>query len=159
MVFVETLASRLGRGNAGISAVSVITYEDIEALDPSVPTVFVDMAGNAALTTRVHHHFGDALRYSCLIGATHWEHTGPTQDLPGAKPSFFFAPSQLAKRGKEWGRTVLNERMDSALADFVTHSHQWLHIEHGHGADTVAGVYNELVSGRVRPEAGHILTY
>lgn len=31
VIFVETLASRLGRGNAGVSAVSVITYEDFDA--------------------------------------------------------------------------------------------------------------------------------
>ncbi|NCX04953.1 MAG: DUF2855 family protein, partial [Actinobacteria bacterium] len=41
----------------------VITYDDIETLDPSVPTVIVDMAGNASVISRVHHHFNDALKY------------------------------------------------------------------------------------------------
>jgi Protein of unknown function (DUF2855) len=138
---------------------SIITYDDIESLDPTVPTVLVDMAGNASVIARVHTHFGDALKYSCRIGATHWDQLGSGATLDGPKPIFFFAPHQLAKRGKEWGRTVLNERMDSALAEFVSDSPRWLHIEHGRGAEAVTTIYNELVSGNIRPEAGNILSY
>ena len=138
---------------------SIITYDDIESLDPTVPTVLVDMAGNASVIARVHNHFNDALKYSCRIGATHWDQLGSDSNIAGPKPVFFFAPHQLAKRGKEWGRAVLNERMDSALAEFVADSHRWLHIEHGRGEDAVTTVYNELVSGNIRPEAGNILSY
>ena len=38
-----------------------ITYDDIETLDATVPTVLVDMAGNASVNSRAHHHF-DALQ-------------------------------------------------------------------------------------------------
>ena len=41
----------------------VITYEDIESLDPSVPTVIVDMAGNASVISRVHNQFNESLNY------------------------------------------------------------------------------------------------
>jgi hypothetical protein len=138
---------------------SIVTYDDIESLDPAVPTVLVDMAGNASVIARVHAHFNEALKYSCRIGATHWDQLGSDSNIAGPKPVFFFAPHQLAKRGKEWGRAVLNERMDSALAEFVADSRRWLHIEHGRGADAVNTIYNELVLGNIRPEAGNILSY
>jgi hypothetical protein len=65
----------------------------------------------------------------------------------------------LAKRGKEWGRDELNSRMNSALADFTTDSHRWMDIQETHGEDAVAAAYNELVSGKISPETGHILSF
>jgi hypothetical protein len=136
----------------------VITYDDIETLDPSIPTVIVDMAGNASVISRVHNHFNDALKYSCRIGGTHWDQSGSTKGIPGPRPEFFFAPSQMAKRGKEWGRDVFNERIYTALSLFLDDSTRWLTIQHSHGADALSDVYMQLVEGRVRPEAGHILS-
>jgi hypothetical protein len=136
----------------------VITYDDIESLDPAIPTVIVDMAGNASVISRVHNHFNDALKYSCRIGGTHWDQSGSTKGIPGPRPEFFFAPSQMAKRGKEWGRDVFNERIYTALSLFLDDSTRWLTIEHSHGANALTDVYMQLVEGRVRPEAGHILS-
>jgi hypothetical protein len=79
--------------------------------------------------------------------------------LLGPKPQFFFAPSQIAKRGKEWGRDVLNERMNSGLTGFISDSRRWLEITSATGADAVTTTYSELVSGRVDPAAGCILTF
>lgn len=136
----------------------VVTYDSIESLDDNVPSVVVDMAGNAAVLGRIHAHFGDSLVYSCRVGATHWDATTPSGTLPGPKPQFFFAPSQLAKRGKEWGRAELETRMASALALFLADSTRWMSIEHGNGADAVLAVWDALVSGSVDPAVGHILT-
>ena len=136
----------------------VSTYGSIEDLPGGEPTIFVDMAGNAAVITRLHHHLGDEVVHSCRIGATHWDRNGALGDLPGAQPAFFFAPSQLARRGKEWGRDELNHRLNAALDEFVVDSRRWMVIEESHGADAVAAVYDDLVSGRVLPEAGHILS-
>ncbi|MEI6630684.1 MAG: DUF2855 family protein, partial [Actinomycetota bacterium] len=136
----------------------IITYDDIDTLDATVPTVSVDMAGNASVNSRIHHHFNDALMYSCRIGGTHWDQTGSTKGLPGPRPEFFFAPSQMAKRSKEWGRDVFNERINTALSLFLDDSTRWLTIEHSHGAEALEDIYDQLVNGRVRPEAGHILS-
>lgn len=137
----------------------VATYDDVPSLTDWTPTVFVDMAGNASVTRDVHTHFGDSLMYSCSIGATHWDQSGSRPELPGPRPQFFFAPSQLAKRGKEWGRDALNERMNSALAGFIAESRRWLDITHTTGAHAVTDTYSALVSGSVDPRAGHILTF
>ena len=137
----------------------IVTYDDIESLDPTVPTVLVDMSGNSSVIARVHNHFDEALKYSCKVGATHWDQTGSDKGIAGPKPQFFFAPSQMAKRSKEWGREEFNERIQTALTMFLDDSTRWLTIEHTHGADAVARIYNELVQGQVRPEAGHILSF
>lgn len=138
----------------------VVTYDAIESME-QVPSVVVDMAGNAAVLRRVHERFGDALAHSCRVGATHWrESQGPAGDtpMPGPKPAFFFAPSQLVKRGKEWGRDVLNSRMESALAVFSADARRWLTVHEGRGADAVLDVYDQLVNGTVDPAAGHVLS-
>ena len=42
----------------------VATYDSISSLADWAPTVYVDMAGNLSVTSQVHEHFGDALKYS-----------------------------------------------------------------------------------------------
>jgi hypothetical protein len=116
------------------------------------------MAGNASVVSRIHHHFGEALVHSSSIGATHWDQGGSKENLPGPKPTFFFAPSQLAKRGKEWGREEVNSQINTALDKFIADSERWMQIQHSPASSTEA-VYDELVSGNIAPETGHILSF
>jgi hypothetical protein len=137
----------------------VVTYSEISSLDSSIQTVIVDMAGNPEIVALVHTHFDDSLKYSCSIGATHWDQTSHRVDTPGPKPQFFFAPSQLSKRGKEWGRDEFNTRLGAALNTFIEGSKEWLRIEHSRGADAVSGTYSQLVAGKMPPEIGNILSF
>ena len=137
----------------------VAAYSDISAMDTEVPTVLMDMAGNPEIVAGIHTHFGESLKYSCSIGATHWDQTSHHVDIPGPKPQFFFAPSQLSKRGKEWGREELNNRLETALNTFIEGSKQWLRIEHARGADAVSDTYSQLVAGKMSPEIGNILSF
>ena len=137
----------------------VAAYSDISAMDTEVPTVLMDMAGNPEIVAGIHTHFGESLKYSCSIGATHWDQTSHHVDIPGPKPQFFFAPSQLSKRGKEWGREELNNRLETALNTFIEGSKQWLRIEHARGTDAVSDTYSQLVAGNMPPEIGNILSF
>ena len=137
----------------------VVTYSEISSLDPSIQTVIVDMAGNPEIVALVHTHFGESLKYSCSIGATHWDQTSHRVDTPGPKPQFFFAPSQISKRSKEWGREELNNRLETALTTFIEGSKEWLRIEHSQGADAVSETYSQLVAGKMPPEIGNILSF
>ena len=76
----------------------VRTYDAAPAMDTQLPSVYVDFAGNAALRRAIHVHFGDALRYSCSVGGTHWDELGSGRDLPGPRPTLFFAPERIARR-------------------------------------------------------------
>ncbi len=137
---------------------SVLTYEDVGALDPGLPTVLVDMAGDGQVLAAIHGHFGDALRYSSAVGMTH--HASPPRPvrLPGPAPQFFFAPSQIEKRSKEWGAAELMGRMGGAFVGFAAFADSWLNIVRGAGQDAVDRAYLEVLDGGSSPTSGHILS-
>ena len=138
---------------------SVVTYDDLTTLDAATPTVFVDMAGNGKVRRGVHQHFGDKLRYSCLVGATHWEGGGTDGDtLPGPKPELFFAPTILQKRTKDWGREGFDTRVADAWNAFVPAAQQWLQVVNGRGPLEVENVYAQMLAGTTPPDIGHILS-
>ena len=136
----------------------VVPYEDIATLDPAVPTVFVDMAGDAAVTTAVHRHFGDALRYSCAVGGTHWEHLAFGVEVPGPAPILFFAPDQLAKRLKEWGPEGFQQRLGGAWAHFLPRIDGSITVERSAGREAIERVYLATLAGTADPRKGYILS-
>src|SRR5205807_124619 len=73
----------------------VAAYEEIDSL-PGGPSVYVDIAGDADVRSAVHRRYGDELRHSAVVGATHHDRMGEVPEgLPGAKPMFFFAPDRV----------------------------------------------------------------
>jgi hypothetical protein len=138
---------------------SVVTYDDIETLDATTPSVVVDMAGAADVTGRIHRHFGAALGYSCQVGATHWEEVGgPASDLPGPTPEFFFAPGQMQKRNQDWEPGELAARIAEAFGAFLDEAPRWLSVQRSAGPDAVASIYLETLEGNASADTGHILS-
>lgn len=137
----------------------VLAYDQLSGLDPATPTVFVDMAGNGRLLHDVHHHFGAQLRYSCMVGGTHWEQRETQHGLPGAKPAFFFAPTQIRKRQQDWGPGGIEQRFGSAWAALRPTLASWLRIETVQGRAGIEQAYREVLEGRTRPEQGLILSW
>lgn len=135
-----------------------IPYDQIERLSADDPTVLVDMAGNASVLRAAHEHLGDSVKYSCQVGMTHWEQRGGGGELPGAKPEFFFAPTQVEKRRKDWGAAGFQQRTVESWQRFLGETDGWLEIVHGRGPDDVQRVYLEMVEGKVDPSRGHILS-
>jgi hypothetical protein len=144
----------------------VLPYAELATLDPAVPTVYVDFAGNADLRRRVHSHFGDALRYSSSIGGTHWSALGSGGGLPGPRPTLFFAPAQVKKRSapppEGWGRAGLEERLAQAWAHFVAQAtggkEPWVQIVPLAGADALRSTYAALLQGRADARHGFVLS-
>jgi hypothetical protein len=136
----------------------VLAYDDIAKLGGE-RAAFVDIAGNADVRAAVHHAYGDRLTHSMLVGATHWDlPRAPDAELPGPPPSFFFAPDQIGKRTKEWGRAGLDDRVTDAWRHFAEFSDGWIQIRHGSGSDAVQSAYLELVEGRGDPAVGYVLS-
>jgi hypothetical protein len=135
----------------------VLPYGELPALDASRPTLFVDMAGNGAVQSAVHHHFGANLVHSSSVGMTHWEHGKRESELPGAAPSFFFAPTQLRKRFADWGPAGFSERIGAAFGGFRALAQRALRVVRG-GRTDVERVYRETLEGRAAPDEGHVLT-
>jgi hypothetical protein len=137
----------------------VIAYPDVASL-PSSPAVYVDIAGDVEVRGAVHGHFGDELRHSAVVGATHWESPGAESGdpLPGPQPEFFFAPDHVRRRSADWGREELDRRVAEAWRPFVEWATGWLQVVRGQGPDAVQSAYLELLDGRSDPSVGHVLS-
>lgn len=135
----------------------VVTYGD-EGTLPDGPAVYVDIAGDRAVNQRVHGRYDNDLVYSMVVGGTHWnvESDGDRSPLAGPKPEFFFAPSQIALRSKEWGKAGLDARVGEAWRDFARWSDVWLDYRSTSGAEPVRGVFDNMATGAVDPRLGHI---
>lgn len=144
----------------------VLTYDEIGALSPTVPSVYVDFSGNVALRRALHTQLAGGekagLKYSASIGGTDWQHLGKVGELPGPRPTLFFAPSQIKKRSSEWGNAVLMGKLAAAWQLFmvpVTRPDQpWLQVIYATGVDASLAAMTEVISGNAKPEQGHVLS-
>ncbi|MCY7315534.1 MAG: DUF2855 family protein, partial [Rubrivivax sp.] len=144
---------------------TVLSYDALATLDGSQPTVYVDFAGNAALRRRVHGHFGQRLMFSSSIGGTHWSAMGGVADLPGPRPTPFFAPSQIAQRAAPppagWGRAGLEQRLAQAWSRFIERvaraDDPWVQIVERRGPEATQAAYMALLDGRADAREGLML--
>ncbi len=136
----------------------VTSYDEVSDL-AQVPSAFVDMAGNAALRRRIHEHLRDALTSSRAVGMTHWqESTGLSGDLAGPKPEFFFAPAYAQDRLTAWGRAGFQTRLAQAWEAFIAPARDWFSVTEADGPDAVMTRYQAMLSGRMTPSEGLILS-
>ena len=136
----------------------IITYDDISTLDGTTAVVLVDMAGSTTVLSALHRHFGEQMKYSCRIGATHHDDTTPLPELPGAKPQFFFAPTHVKERSAEIGAGALMQAMGSAYAGFRGFADGWLEIRQHKGFEALEAAYQTVLNGRSDPAHGHIVS-
>jgi hypothetical protein len=135
---------------------TVLTYDQIAAV-PRLPSVYVDMAGNAAVKQALHTHLADQLRHSAAVGTSHWDKFAPPQNLPGPKPQFFFAPAQIAKRRADWGPGVIEGQITAAWKRIAADADRWLDVVPHHGLATAPALWADLAAGRTSPREGHVL--
>ncbi|MBT8078264.1 MAG: DUF2855 family protein [Gammaproteobacteria bacterium] len=136
----------------------VITYDELDSLDADSAVVLVDMAGSAPLLSDLHHHYGDNMKYSCRIGATHYDQLGSTEGMPGVRPEFFFAPAHVKKRSAELGPAELMKRMGTEFVKFRSLSDNWLRVADNRGEDAVVAAYEAVLSGQADPAVGQIVS-
>ncbi len=136
----------------------VVTYNQLSTLDANKAIVLVDMAGNSKVIAELHHHYSDNMKYSCRIGATHYEEMGSVDGLPGARPEFFFAPSQVQKRSAEMGSEQLIMNLGSAFVAFRQFCDGWLTVVRGQGPQAVSRSYQSVLAGGANPAEGQIVS-
>ena len=144
----------------------ILLYEQMTALEPESSTVYIDFAGSAPLRRQIHSHFGDRLKYSSSIGGTHWDSIGSGRDLPGPKPTLFFAPAQAAKRSEPppagWGRSGLQERLGMGWGAFLERAQRadasWIKVVERQGAQALQSAYLSLLEGRADARQGLMLS-
>lgn len=131
---------------------AILTYDQIGAL-PRRPTVFVDMAGGAALRRAVHEHLAENLTYSCAVGGTHWEDPGRASGLPGPRPVLFFAPARSEKRRADWGQDGFAQRYAAAWRGFLASAAGWIQPQDFTGCEAVEALYRQVLEGELPPAA------
>jgi hypothetical protein len=139
----------------------VLGYDEIASIDASVPTVFCDFSGSAEQRAQLRRHLRDALRHSAVIGATQFSTGARDAPLPGAKPTFFFAPDRRRKRLDDWGPALLMQRVEDSQSRFLQQvlsgATPALRIVTHRGLDAARDVMAELAGGRIDPAVGHVI--
>ncbi len=144
----------------------VVTYDELDQLAADLSCVYVDMAGNGSLRRAVHTRFV-ALKYSCSVGASHVNDlggsggVGSAKELPGPRAILFFAPAQSAKRAKEWGGAVFQQKMTDAWHRFVSvataTSRPWIHVQTARGDAAIRQAYAQVLAGRDAASTGRVM--
>lgn len=135
----------------------VLRYDEVAALDATMPTALVDFAGDATVVRAVHEHFGAHLVFDMVVGLTHWREMGDTGGLPGAARTGFFAPSRLDKRGKDWGGERLRAAIAEGWAAFMPIAQRLTAIDRREGGAAALHAWEEAVAGRADPAKGVLL--
>lgn len=135
---------------------TVLSYDEIDQL-PLVPSVYVDMAGNAQVKATLHGYLKEHMQHSAAVGISHWDQFNPTQEVEGVKPEFFFAPAQIAKRRQEWGPGEIDRRINAAFERLAAEASSWLDIKVHTGLDAAAEVYRAVAAGQTSPSEGHVV--
>jgi hypothetical protein len=139
-----------------------LRYDALETLDPAVPTVYIDFAGDNALRRRVHEHFRGTLMHSCYAGsAQSHDHLDPAAaDLPGPAPQPYFAPYQIKKRNADWGAAEVTRRFNASQLDFIrriSDPHQpWMTVKEHAGFTATQALVEALAQGHIDPREGHV---
>jgi hypothetical protein len=139
----------------------VLAYDETASIDAALPTVFCDFSGSAEQRAQLHQHLRDSLRHSAVIGATQFSTGARDAPLPGAKPTFFFAPDRRRKRLDDWGPALLMQRVEDSQSRFLQHvlsgSTPALRVVTHRGLAAAREVMAELARGRIDPAAGHVI--
>lgn len=137
----------------------VLSYEQAAEL-VAEPTVLVDVAGNAAVRRAVHEHLAAQLVHSAVVGAAHHDAApdlGGTAGLPGARPTFFFAPDQMRKRYADWGPDGVEERHGLAWHRFAPVVEGWVDVEVGTGPEALQADWLATLAGTTGPRTGLVV--
>ena len=132
----------------------IVVYGDEAQIDTSKSSAFVDMSGNGELVKTLHEHLQNNMVQSIGVGATHWNEKRARGDMPGAKPAFFFAPAQMDKRDKEWGRGMLFQKAFAAGAQLAANIKDIVKVELITGPQDVEQIWKDMLDNNVSARRG-----
>lgn len=136
---------------------TVLSYDALNEMDASVPTIIVDMSGNAATLGRLHGHLGSSMRQTLDVGLTHWDAEKRDDAIISERRSFFFAPAQIAARTKEWGPAEFAKRTGAFMQAAATDSKRWLELERLTDLADLAQVHKAIAENNSAPKKGIIV--
>ncbi|MXO90483.1 DUF2855 family protein [Pontixanthobacter aquaemixtae] len=138
----------------------VVAYDHVATL-AKVPAVSVDFAGNAGLLAAIHSHFGDDLKYSCLVGATHIEARGGAfgggEKMAGPEPVLFFAPDHAVALFKDLGPEEAAKQVAVSWHKFLSDVDGTVAVDIRNGIDAAREVFVSMMGGNVDPSQGIVI--
>ncbi|MFK7904806.1 MAG: DUF2855 family protein [Chitinophagales bacterium] len=135
---------------------SVMNYEESTSSLAHTSTAIVDFAGNTTLLQSLNDVLGDDLKNITLVGLTDWQSSKSFKEVP--KSAFFFAPTHIQNKYKEWGAEKTNYLLNKALMGFVKDIQPMLELEYVTDRDALAALYLEMLGGKVNPKKGYLVT-
>ena len=132
---------------------AVLAYDDLHDLRTQHGAVFVDFAGDGPIVRKVHEQLGETLTRSILVGFTHSQAKADQEPLPGPAPEVFFAPDDIARRGRELG-----QRYAAAWERFAPIAERTVRIERVTDGDQLVRLYLALLEGTADPAAGYVVS-
>ena len=133
----------------------VISYKDALNKLEKTNSVVVDFAGNSKLIHQIYGLLGDALKHAALIGLTDWRSYNPFKKIPVAK--FFFAPTHIQNKYKEWGAEKTNMLLGKAMFGFVQDAEKWIELTYINDEASLADLYLNMLNGDINPSKGYIV--
>ena len=135
----------------------VLAYDAIGSL-PQAATVAVDFAGNAAVLRSIHEALGGALKYSCIVGATHVAARGGSGAvLPGPAPILFFAPDHATAVIKDLGPKAFGESVAASWNAFVATTDGFVTVDVRHGVAAAGEAFQVTLAGKADPAIGIVV--
>lgn len=134
-----------------------LTYDTLENMDTSLPTVIVDMAGNAKVMAALHSALGDQMAFTINVGLTHWTDAMPQAGIIKERSEFFFAPSHIKKRYKDWGPDGFDQKTAAFLKTAASKTKEWLEFKKLDGLAALADIHPAVCKGEIAPNVGLII--
>ncbi len=135
----------------------VVSYDQMVKDVKQVPTVIVDMAGNAETLGMLHEHLGANIKKNIDVGITDWRGFGKDKRINRDSREFFFAPARIQKRMKDWGADEFNKRSMDFIISASLASAKWLNLETLHGLDALETIFPDIRDGKISPDRGLII--
>lgn len=135
----------------------VLSYDNLENIDASKPTVIIDMSANTVVLSRLHKHLGDNMRFTSNVGLTHWDEPRDFGGIIGERSQQFFAPGYIQKRMKDWGPEEFGQRSMSYVTNSIAKSRSWLKIKEHHGIAGLTDIYGDVCSGNIDADEGIVI--
>ncbi|MGW3892704.1 DUF2855 family protein [Micromonospora chokoriensis] len=128
----------------------VVSYDDIDGVD-AVPTVYLDLSGAPSTRAALRRHLGDRLVRDIAVGLTN--------QTPNAEAAeeVFFAPVQMRKRSRDWGRDGLDRRFTEAWQRFTAVVGGWLDVQVGVGPEALREAWLDVLAGGTPPRVGRVV--
>lgn len=136
---------------------STLSYDDLDAIDADVPTIIVDMSGNAVLLAQLHKHLADNMKHCINVGLTHWDESRSEEGIIASRSEFFFAPTHIQKRMKDWGPVGFEQKTQTFMFGTTVKCRQWLKFKTVNGLSGLTEVYPDVCAGNIAADEGLIV--